>query len=92
VGHRAEKNRLRHGFITKMEGSGEKATYRTERPPQPPQHTAHTSARTRTAYRAVKALTGTQAPKRGHLNHESGRQEWNPRHRDASPRRKAAAA
>lgn len=80
MGHRAEKNRLRHGFVTKMEGSGEKAIYTTERPLRPSQHTAHTRARTRPAYGAVRALTGTKPPKRGHVDHTSGRREWSPRH------------
>lgn len=87
MGHRAEKNRLHHGFVTTVIGSGEKAIYTTERPPQPPQHTAHTKARTRPAYRAVRALTGTKPPKRGHLDDKSGRREWSPRHMSTNARR-----
>lgn len=32
MGHRAEKNRLDHGYITSMSGSGQNAVYTTERP------------------------------------------------------------
>jgi hypothetical protein len=32
MGLRAEKNRLAHGYVTTMTGSGPTGTYRTERP------------------------------------------------------------
>lgn len=32
MGHRAEKNRWHHGYVTSMSGVGTAAVYRTERP------------------------------------------------------------
>ena len=68
MGHRAEKNRLRHGFA-----SG-------ERPPTPGQYNPRTGGKTRSWYRTLKAMVGWTAPKRGRLDRESGKRSWAPRH------------
>jgi len=68
MAHRAQKNRLRHGYNTKMEGSGEKAEYKTNRP-------SHVKG---DGYRNVEV---TQAqPKIGRINDDNGMREWKPRH------------
>jgi len=70
MGHRAEKNRMRHGFKTTMIGCGQVAEYTTERPPAPGQHD-NTMKGSRPWYKSLKSLTGWVKP---------NRDTWRPRH------------
>lgn len=80
MGNRAAKNVGRHGFHATLTGAGIGSVYTTTRPAQPAVHTAGHGAKPRPFYQRLASLIGWQPPKIGHIDKDSGKRVWKPRH------------
>ena len=88
MANRAQKNRLRHGYHTKMVDSGEKATYTTDRPT----YVSHKSkdGKPRSNNYASVGEVQWEPPKIGRLM--DGKRQWKPRHIHEEPKKKMEKA